>query len=180
MVIALITNERYREALRNGVEAVGFGCGGGDEQVAALEVAKEFNPTHMSLRAPLMGFRRWGLAGDFSLSLTLADSFYTTGLRAWWRRRRLASTLNHPKIRWVGNHGVSASRSLTRMGSRLKSSSRGTGRTSETHRNSDPSLRFLRMRNGRSFASARWLNSRAWEIFSVPWQCWLTSAVRFG
>jgi glycosyltransferase involved in cell wall biosynthesis len=116
MVIALITNERYREALPNGVEAVGFGSVGNDEEEAALVVAKEFDPTHMLLRAPLMGFMRWGIAGDFSVSLTLADSFNTTGLQAWWRRRRLASTLNHPKIRWIGNHGVSASRSLTRMG----------------------------------------------------------------
>jgi len=116
MVIALITSERYREVLSNGVEAVGFGPRGGDEETAALEVAKEFQPTHLLLRAPLMGFMRWGVAADCSVALSLADSFNATGPRAWWWRRRLTSMLNHRKIRWVGNHGISASRSLTQMG----------------------------------------------------------------
>jgi glycosyltransferase involved in cell wall biosynthesis len=116
MVIALITNAQYHEVLSNGVEAVGFGSKGGEEEAAAIQVGKEFRPTHMLLRAPLMGFMLWGGASDCSMSLTLADSFNATGLRAWWFRRRLVSMLNHPKIRWVANHGVSASRSLTRMG----------------------------------------------------------------
>lgn len=116
VVVALMTPEAYDERLPNGVRAVGFGPQGHLSEDAVVALAAELEPTHLLLRAPMVGLLRWGIAARCDMALTLADSFNGTGLRSWWRHRRLSRLLNHPQVRWIGNHGVSSSQGLVSIG----------------------------------------------------------------
>lgn len=114
-VVAGLTEERYREELREGLLAVGLGWKDVADETALIEVASTFRPTHLLLRAPFGGLLAWAKAHQVRVALTLADSF-GTGMRAWWRTRRLIRALNQDNVDWVANHGVTSTRSLIHLG----------------------------------------------------------------
>ena len=116
MVLTCLTDEPYSELLPNGVLAVGLGPKGTTNDDEAVRRASTFKPSHLLLRAPFLGLLRWGIDSGCDVALTLADSFNGTGLRSWWYERKLKRLLNASQVRWVGNHGASASESLARLG----------------------------------------------------------------
>jgi glycosyltransferase involved in cell wall biosynthesis len=58
----------------------------------------------------------WAIKRKIPTIAVLADSFNKTGLKEWIRKKHLAGMLNKPAIRWVGNHGLNACRSLEGLG----------------------------------------------------------------
>ena len=57
----------------------------------------------------------WALATGVQVLPMFADSF-RGNLRSRWSNRRLSKLLNHPDLRWAGNHNVNAARSLECIG----------------------------------------------------------------
>jgi glycosyltransferase involved in cell wall biosynthesis len=116
LVIVLYTDEFYEDILPDGVHVVGLGPDASGGEASAISFLRDFNPTHLLLRSPFHHLLRWGIGFGCNISLTLADSFNGNGLRSWWHKRTLTKLLNHSSVRWVGNHGVTASRALVDMG----------------------------------------------------------------
>jgi glycosyltransferase involved in cell wall biosynthesis len=104
--------------LANGVRSINLRSPGGVDEQRVWRAVQSCAPTHLCLRSPLTRVLRAALrSGSIaSVLLTLADSFEERSWRARLRAWRLKRLLNHPKVLAVGNHGVSASRSLRRIG----------------------------------------------------------------
>src|SRR5947207_6372895 len=128
-VLCMTSADAYDEVMPNGVRAVGVALDPRHIDTAAVVRAVEaVRPTHLVVTTPQPDLFAWALGRGIDLLPALADTFHagTAGLswprqlvRAWRPARycrRLARLLNDPRVRWVGNHNVSASRDLVRIG----------------------------------------------------------------
>ena len=98
-----------------------------DYSTAICQIEK-FEPTHLIIGTPALSLLRWALSHHVKLLPMFADSFYyslknLTLPRRWMRivrremqKRSLVKALNDPRIEWVANHNVNASRLLVSMG----------------------------------------------------------------
>lgn len=104
--------------LPNGVRAIALAGPSDVDENRVIRALVASKVTHLCLRTPLTGVLRYALRNPSveSVLLTLADSFNGTGARAAVRHWRFARWLNHPKVAAIGNHGMSSSRSLERIG----------------------------------------------------------------
>jgi glycosyltransferase involved in cell wall biosynthesis len=114
--LCCLTDSPYDELLENGVRAIGGGFKETLHLRSLLRLIETYQPTHIVLRAPLEGVIRWAIQKKLKIFLTLADSFGSRGLRNTIRNYQLRQLLNHPQVDWVGNHGLTASKSLEKMG----------------------------------------------------------------
>ncbi|PSB22412.1 glycosyl transferase family 1 [filamentous cyanobacterium CCP2] len=114
--LSYLTNETYDEYLPNGVRAIGAGMRREVDFKEILRFIKSYNPTHLILRTPTTEVLKWAVQHQIPTIATLADSFQAKGLRHYLKNLQLAHLLNSKSVHWVGNHGVSASRSLQRIG----------------------------------------------------------------
>jgi glycosyltransferase involved in cell wall biosynthesis len=114
--LCCLTDSPYDELLENGVRAIGAGFKETLHLRSLLRLIETYQPTHIVLRAPLEGVIRWAIQKKLKIFLTLADSFGSRGLRNTIRNYQLRQLLNHPQVDWVGNHGLTASKSLEKMG----------------------------------------------------------------
>ncbi|MEP7101903.1 MAG: glycosyltransferase [Burkholderiales bacterium] len=104
--------------LDNGVRVINLRAQEQVDEDRVWRLIRECGATHLLLRTPQNQVLRQALADPSieSVLLTLADSFGSEGLRnrvRAWRMRRL---FNHPKVAWIGNHGINSSESLRRIG----------------------------------------------------------------
>lgn len=114
--LCCLTEEPYNERLENGVRAIGAGFSQKIQPQKLLKLVEEYQPTHLVMRTPNQEIIQWGIKKNIKILLTLADSFRSQGLRGKIRNYKLARLLNHQQIDWVGNHGITASISLTNIG----------------------------------------------------------------
>jgi glycosyltransferase involved in cell wall biosynthesis len=128
-VLCMTAAEAYDEVMPNGVRAVGVALDPQHADVTAvIRKVEDVRPTHLVVTTPQPDLFAWALGRGIHLLPALADTFHagTAGLswprrlvRAWRHARytrRLARLLNDRRVRWVGNHNVSASRDLVRIG----------------------------------------------------------------
>ncbi len=83
---------------------------------ALLSLLASLEPSHLLLETPHTPSIRWATRNGVRTLPLFFDSFNRRSWRARWRYAQLARALNHPSIRWVGNHGTSAARDLVRIG----------------------------------------------------------------
>ncbi|QND70433.1 glycosyltransferase family 4 protein [Tardiphaga robiniae] len=115
-VLCAITDEPYDEILPNGVRVIGAGFRQGFRLDLMTGLLERAAPTHLWISTPLLPVIRWALRKNIPAVAVLADSFNTTGIKEWIKKKRLATLLNRPGIRWVANHGLSACISLQTTG----------------------------------------------------------------
>lgn len=109
----------YNERLSNGTRAIGAGFSAETFHIPTLiRLIQEQHPTHLLLRTPLRPVLRWAIRHRVSTAALLADSFGVYHWRDYLRNYRLAQLLNHPTVRWVGNHGINSCIDLAQMGVR--------------------------------------------------------------
>ena len=104
--------------LDNGVRVINMRSQGLVDERRVWQLIRACGATHLLLRTPQMQVLKHALADPAieSVLLTLADSFGSEGLRNRVRAWRLRRVMNHPKVAWIGNHGVNSSESLRRIG----------------------------------------------------------------
>ncbi|MEX2212563.1 MAG: glycosyltransferase family 4 protein [Phycisphaeraceae bacterium] len=117
-VVVICVNTPAHEATRlaNGVITIGLPLYAGATPDDLLQTIEDQQPTHLILRSPMEFVLKRAIRKAWTTLPLFADSFESTGLRAYLRKRRLRKVLNHHRIQWIGNHGLMAARSLCRMG----------------------------------------------------------------
>lgn len=109
----------YNERLSNGTRAIGAGFSAQRFHMPTLiRLIQEQRPTHLLLRTPLRPVLRWAIQHRVNTATLLADSFGVHNWRDHLRNYRLAQLLNHPTVRWVGNHGINSCLDLAQIGVR--------------------------------------------------------------
>ncbi|NJO40072.1 MAG: glycosyltransferase [Cyanobacteria bacterium CRU_2_1] len=114
--LCCLTENPYDEKLSNGVRAIGAGMQREVDFKKILKLVEAYQPTHLILRTPSAELLRWAVHHKVPTIATLADSFSVKGLRGKLKNLYLAFLLNNKHIHWIGNHGITASRSLTSIG----------------------------------------------------------------
>lgn len=119
--LCCMTEEYYDEVLENGVRAIGAGFKDKIYTPRLIQLIEIYQPTHVVLRAPLRGIVRWSIRRKLKILLTLADSFSLSSLKlpslkTMLQNYQLGQLLNHKQVDWVGNHGITASKSLNKIG----------------------------------------------------------------
>jgi glycosyltransferase involved in cell wall biosynthesis len=119
--LCCLTEEYYDEVLENGVRSIGAGFKDKIHTPRLIQLIERYQPTHIVLRAPLRGVIRWSIQHKLKILLTLADSFglpklKLPRLKTMFQNYQLSQLLNHKQVDWVGNHGVTASKSLSQIG----------------------------------------------------------------
>lgn len=115
-VLCCLTEEPYDKVLSNGVRAIGAGFNPKISIKPLIELIEKENPTHLIIRTPFQGFFGWAVKNKIPTIAILADSFPTQGVKNKLRNYWLAKTLNHPRIEWVFNHGITSCLSLKQIG----------------------------------------------------------------
>ncbi len=114
--LCCMTEEYYDEVLENGVRAIGAGFKDKIHMPFLLQLLETYQPTHIVIRAPLRGVIRWSIQHKLKILLTLADSFGLPRFKTMVQNYQLSQLLNHKQVDWVGNHGITASKSLNKIG----------------------------------------------------------------
>jgi glycosyltransferase involved in cell wall biosynthesis len=114
--LCCMTEESYNEVLGNGVRAIGAGFSEKIDTKKLINLIENFRPTHLVLRTPNTEVLRWAIQKNLKILVTLADSFNSKNIRQKFQNYQLVSLLNRKQVDWVGNHGVTSSDSLVRMG----------------------------------------------------------------
>lgn len=114
--LCCMTDNYYDEVLENGVRAIGAGFKDKIHTPRLIQLIESYQPTHIVIRAPLRGVIRWSIQHNLKVLLTLADSFGVRGLKTLFQNYQLSQLLNHKQVDWVGNHGITASKSLYKIG----------------------------------------------------------------
>ncbi len=113
------TAEKYEEVLPNGVAVFGMGIQGHPSDYGEiLGRIEAWQPTHLIQRCITPEVLDWVARRPIHGLAMLAEMSPAGGLRNWLRNRRLARILNRPRIEWVGNHHLSATRWLQEIGVR--------------------------------------------------------------
>ena len=115
-VICALTDEAYDEILPNGVRVIGGGFKQGFNLDRFKGLLDKANPTHLWVSTVAPSIFKWALKERVPAIAVLADSFNDRGIKAWLKKRQIALLLNRPGIKWVANHGISASLSLKIIG----------------------------------------------------------------
>jgi glycosyltransferase involved in cell wall biosynthesis len=115
-VICLVTNDAYEEVLPNGVRAIGMGKVGGSSTAGIIPIIERLTPSRLVLRFPDITLLKFAAKREIDTIAVLADSFQARSIGNRWYNYKTARALKHPRIRWVANHNVSASKSLVRIG----------------------------------------------------------------
>jgi glycosyltransferase involved in cell wall biosynthesis len=115
-VFVCLTPEPYDEVLPNGVRAIGGGFSSKIPIRRLLRFVETANPTELILCTPVMELLRWAIRKKVRTLAVLADSFPRKTWRSWIRNRLLAGLLNNPRVEWVANHNINASRGLEALG----------------------------------------------------------------
>lgn len=114
--LCCLTQEPYNEKLENGVRVIGTGFKDKVNGKKLVQLVEEYQPTHLVVRTPNTDLLHWAIQKKVKTLAVLADSFKTQGFRNKIHNYQLVRLLNHPQIDWVGNHGITASISLTHIG----------------------------------------------------------------
>lgn len=114
--LCCLTKESYNEILDNGVRGIGTGFIDKVDIKKLLNLIEDYQPTHLILRTPIKEVINWAIKARIKILLILADSWNSKGLKNKILNYKLANLLNKKPIDWVGNHGVSASISLVKIG----------------------------------------------------------------
>lgn len=114
--LCCLTDTSYDEVLENGVRAIGAGFSTDVDAKEILKLVKNYDPTHIIARTPIREVLNWAIENNVKVIATLADSFTVEGLKDRIRNYRLARLLNNKGVTWVGNHGVTASTELEKIG----------------------------------------------------------------
>lgn len=129
-VLCCRSHERYDEVVGNRVRAMGAAWTDRSNIASVIGMIERFRPSHLIVNTPNLAIFKWAMQRSLPVFPLIADTFNinTTGLsplrrlaRRWrhrWRNRRLASTLNDSRIRWVSNHNINACRALVELGVR--------------------------------------------------------------
>ena len=115
-VICALTEEAYDDILPNGVRVIGGGFKQGFRLALFADLLDRASPTCLWVSTPIPSVLNWALQRKIPTIAVLADSFNTTGVKAWIKKKRIAGMLNKPTIRWVANHGLGACLSLQNIG----------------------------------------------------------------
>ena len=114
--LCCLTDTSYDEVLENGVRAIGAGFSTDVDAKEILKLVKNYDPTHIIARTPIREVLNWAIENNVKVIATLADSFTVEGLKDRIQNYRLARLLNNKGVTWVGNHGVTASTELEKIG----------------------------------------------------------------
>lgn len=109
VVVAAPAAQTIRVEIGPRLQAVGL-PGLDPRAVAAL--IGELRPRHVILRVPRPPLLSLALRSGAWVLPGYADLFARGGPRGWWRNRRHARLLAHPRVSCVANHNLNASRSL--------------------------------------------------------------------
>ncbi|VWX61088.1 Glycosyltransferase Type 1 [Burkholderiales bacterium 8X] len=80
------------------------------------EVLERLDPTHLVVLGPLTKVLKWGIRHNVRVLCICADSFNISLPRRFYRYGMIIRTLNNPRIEWVANHGINATRAFARLG----------------------------------------------------------------
>jgi glycosyltransferase involved in cell wall biosynthesis len=114
--LCFLTKESYNEVVENGVRAIGAGFVDRIQKRQLLRLLEDYEPTHLVVRTLNKDVLRWAIETKKKILVTLADSFAAKGLLKQIRNYQLVKLLNHRQVDLVGNHGVTASKSLANIG----------------------------------------------------------------
>jgi glycosyltransferase involved in cell wall biosynthesis len=121
-VISISAEEPHDELLASGVRSVGLANIWQQKRPyrALIKKLETLAPTHLVLQLPSVELLAWARRRGVRVLPNFADSFAPRdGLRRWldrWRSYRLASELNRPEIKFVGNHNIAATEALAAIG----------------------------------------------------------------
>jgi glycosyltransferase involved in cell wall biosynthesis len=121
-VISVNTRQPHDEILESGVRSIGLSqpFGSVASTQALIEALDRVAPKQVVMRLPSCAVLRHCLSAGIDVFPNLADSFVPRpglrGLKDRYRAFRLARLLADPRIRWVSNHNVPASRQLADLG----------------------------------------------------------------
>ena len=119
VTVVCLSSEYEYQLLANGVGVIGLDINN-LKSSNLTDTIKSFSPSHIVCRTPNIAVLRYALKNEIKLLPILADSFPKSNLKQWVKRRFLASILNDPKIKFVGNHSINASKSLVEIGVDVK------------------------------------------------------------
>lgn len=115
-VLCCMTNEPYDEVVQNGVRAIGCGFSQKIDAKTLIKLIEAQNPTHLVVRTPIRDIFKWAIDKKVPTLAMLADSFSSKGIPNKLRNYLLANLLKNKRVEWIGNHGISSSTSLQRIG----------------------------------------------------------------
>jgi glycosyltransferase involved in cell wall biosynthesis len=117
-ILCYLTKQPYNEVLENGVRAIGAGYQNHKEVDYAkiFKLIEDYNPTHIVFLFPDRPLLKWAIKQNRRVLALLADSSPRKGLKEQFKEFLLANLLNHPRIEWVANHGVTACAWLQAIG----------------------------------------------------------------
>ncbi len=116
------TEQPYDERLTNGVRAIGAGFQHDVDFNIVIQKIAAYQPTHLILNMPVREILSWANSRQvptlamFADSFTLPKGFSPKAVRAKLRNLQLTKALNHPNVQWIGNHGITATESLSGIG----------------------------------------------------------------
>jgi glycosyltransferase involved in cell wall biosynthesis len=120
-LLSAVTDGHYDEVQTDGVRAMGLGIAGFEQNAKAsyramIQMIETFAPTRLVVMTPMIPIVKWAIRHRIPTAALLADSFSSDHWRERLRFYRLVRLLNHPQIRWVGNHGINSTRQLGNLG----------------------------------------------------------------
>ncbi|MEM8807730.1 MAG: glycosyltransferase family 4 protein [Cyanobacteria bacterium P01_G01_bin.38] len=115
-VLCCRSEDAYDEFLEPGFRVIGTGYEPEKNMRSLIQTIKDYRPTHVVLRAPMLGVLNWLTQRKINTLVMFADSFLNRSLPAKFKNFLMVRKLNHPCIRWVANHGVNSSCLLQKMG----------------------------------------------------------------
>ena len=123
LTICVNSVEKYNEEIDDGLYAAGLKLyrKEGTDLRNLINIVRNFRPTHIIARTPILGLLKWGALNKVKQFPILADSFLPTGslikiFRSYIINIALRRIFNSTDIDFVGNHNIAACRDLARIG----------------------------------------------------------------
>jgi glycosyltransferase involved in cell wall biosynthesis len=114
--LCCVSDTPHNELLFGNIRSISVSGKNGFNLPEVLRLVGEYNPTDLILRTPHVPLLKYAVKKNINVFLTLADSFQNTGLRATFSNYQLRRLLNHTNVKWVANHGWTASSGLLKLG----------------------------------------------------------------
>ncbi|MEO1400905.1 MAG: glycosyltransferase [Cyanobacteria bacterium J06635_1] len=115
-VLCCRSEEPYNQLLEPGFRVIGTGFCPETHQSSLLRIIKEYQPSHVVLRAPMLSVLGWLTRHQIPSIMMFADSFLSRKISARFKYFWMARQLNQPCVKWVSNHGINACQSLHHIG----------------------------------------------------------------
>jgi len=115
VTVLCVSTDYPHELLSNDVSVVGINMVQRGEN-SLLDYLSTLTFSHLVIRTPLVKIINFATRNDIKVLPIIADSFNSDGIKNKIKNHFLVKTLNNDKIKYLGNHSINASTSLSDIG----------------------------------------------------------------